>query len=75
MSPDKGLFDLGDIAALVDPSCVRWEKVNAPSVAQDLLYDFSMNNGEIRRIYEIDSEPVFRLLEAALHRIQDSAAK
>src|SRR5262249_15698899 len=22
--PKKGIFDLGDIAALVDPSCVRW---------------------------------------------------
>jgi hypothetical protein len=36
MAPNKGLFDLGDIAALVDPSIARWEKVEAPGVDHDL---------------------------------------
>ena len=72
MSPNKGLFDLGDIVALADPSAVRWEKTNAPSVMQDLRYNFERNNGEIVRIYHVENEPAFHLLENALRRIQNS---
>ena len=71
MSPKKGLFDLGDIAALVDPSVVRWEITDAPAVRQDLSYDFSRNLGQIVRIHYIEPEPTFQLLEDALERIAD----
>jgi hypothetical protein len=66
---NKGLFDLGDIAALVDRSVVRWERTDAPAVLQDLRYDFTQNNGEILRIYHVESEPTFQLLENVLRRI------
>lgn len=69
MSPKKGLFDLGDTAGLADASTVRWEKTNAPAVMQDLRYDFSRNYGEIIRIYHVENEPTFALLEAALKRL------
>jgi purine nucleosidase len=69
-SPGKGFFDLGDIAALADPSCVRWERVEAPGVDHDLRYDFARKNGEIVRIYHVETEPAFNLLEQALRRIQ-----
>lgn len=69
-SPTKGFFDLGDIAAIADPSCVRWEAVEAPGVDHDLRYDFSKKNGRIVRIYHVESEPAFNLLERALRRIQ-----
>jgi hypothetical protein len=72
MSPNKGLFDLGDVAGLADPSAVRWEKTNAPGVLQDLRYDFTRNNGEIVRIYYVENELAFHLLENALRRIRDS---
>jgi inosine-uridine nucleoside N-ribohydrolase len=68
-SPSKGFFDLGDIAAIADPSVVRWEKVNAPGVGHDLQYDFSKKHGEIVRIYHVETEPAFNLLEAALRRL------
>jgi inosine-uridine nucleoside N-ribohydrolase len=69
-SPNKGFFDLGDIAAIADPSVARWEKVNAPGVDHDLRYDFRQNHGEIVRIYHVETEPVFGLLETALRRIR-----
>lgn len=72
MSPKKGIFDLGDIAALADPSIAPWEKVDAPAVVQDLSYDFTRNNGPIVRIYYIDPARTFDLLGQALQRIQDS---
>jgi len=68
-SPRKGMFDLGDIAALVDPACVRWEATQAPAVDQDLRYDFSQKRGEIVRIYHVERDRAFDLLEEALHRV------
>jgi len=75
MSPSKGIFDLGDIAALADPTIVPWEKVDAPAVTKDLQYDFTKNNGPIMRIYYIDPARTFDLLEQALKRIQAQAAR
>jgi purine nucleosidase len=75
MSPTKGVFDLGDIAALADPAIAPWEKVDAPAVAKDLQYDFTKNNGLIIRIYYIDPARTFDLLEQALKRIQNSQTR
>lgn len=67
--PDKGVFDLGDIAALVDPKSVRWEKTKAPRVDHDLRYDFTQNYGDIVRIYHVESDRSFDLLEESLQRL------
>lgn len=47
----KGLFDLGDIAALVDPDCVAWEQTPVPGVDADLGYDFSQTFGSAVRAF------------------------
>ena len=75
MDPKKGVFDLGDIAALVDPSIAPWEKTDAPAVTQDLRYDFAKNNGPMVRIYHIDPAQTFQLLEQALKRIQSTSQR
>jgi purine nucleosidase len=69
-APEKGFFDLGDIAAFVDPNAVRWEKVKAPRVDQGLNYDHTKTCGEIVRIYHVESKPAFDLLEESLRRIR-----
>ena len=68
-SPTKGFFDLGDIAALVDSNTVRWERTAAPRVDHDLRYDFTRNHGEILRIYHVERDRTFELLEQALRRL------
>jgi len=68
-SPNKGFFDLGDIAAMADPSSVRWEIANAPAVDQDLRYDFTRNYGAIVRIYHVERDRAFDLLEDALRKL------
>jgi inosine-uridine nucleoside N-ribohydrolase len=71
LSPRKGFFDLGDIAALVDPASVRWERVRAPAVDHDLRYDFSRDHGEIVRIYHVETDQAFDLLEKALSNLME----
>jgi inosine-uridine nucleoside N-ribohydrolase len=70
MSPNKAMFDLGDATALADPSAVRWETPDAPAVLLDLRYDFTRNNGKIVRIYFVERDRAFQLLENALRRIR-----
>ena len=66
---DKGIFDLGDIAALIRPELTSWETPAAPGVQFDLSYDFSRNHGRITRIARIDREGSFVLLDEALARL------
>lgn len=69
LSPRKAMFDLGDITALVDPSAVRWERTQAPAVDYDLRYDFSRKQGEIVRIYHVERDRAFDLLEQSLRKL------
>lgn len=68
--PDKGMFDLGDIAALIDPAGTsQWESAAAPAVRFDLTYDFSRNYGPMLRLTAIDRDASFALLDRALARL------
>ena len=65
-SPTKGFFDLGDIAALVDPTLVYWEVVEAPSINWDMRYEHGKRHGKMVRIYQIDRDQTFELLYSKL---------
>ena len=61
-SPTKGFFDLGDIAALVDPAIIKSEVVDAPSVDWDYAYQHNRRHGKILRIHDIDRDRTFEML-------------
>ncbi len=67
--PDKGFYDLGDIAALVDPNLASWEVVNCPEVDWDLAYEFKDTKGSILRCYDIDRDGTFALLGRKLRTL------
>lgn len=60
-SPTKGFFDLGDIAALVNPTLVKHEVVGAPSVNWDMRYDHKKTHGKMLRLFDIDRDGTFEL--------------
>jgi len=62
MSPTKGFFDLGDIAALLDPDLACWEQTDCPEVDWDLSYHFNDTLGSILRCYHVDCRRTFQLL-------------
>ena len=62
MSSRKGFFDLGDVAALLDPSVTHWEQVECPEVNWYMDYEFKGTLGSILRCYDIDRERTFALL-------------
>jgi inosine-uridine nucleoside N-ribohydrolase len=61
-SPRKGFFDLGDVAALLDPTLVCWEETECPEVGGDLTYQFKGTLGRILRCYHGDRDRTFALL-------------
>jgi purine nucleosidase len=64
--PAKGFFDLGDIAALVDPSIASWEETKCPDVDWDLAYKFNGTKGRILRCYDINRDFTYKLLHQKL---------
>jgi purine nucleosidase len=58
----KGYFDLGDIAALIDPDIAKWEEIICPTVTTYMDYNFYKTNGTILRCYDIDRDKTFQLL-------------
>ena len=65
-NPKKGFYDLGDIAALVDPSVTKWEVVDCPEVDWDLAYKFKNTKGKILRCYDIDRDATYALFHRKL---------
>ncbi|MFO7958416.1 MAG: nucleoside hydrolase [Candidatus Brocadiia bacterium] len=65
-SPRKAFYDLGDIAFLVDPSLAYREETDAPSVDNDLRYNWQRTFGRIVRVYQIDRDGTFELLYRTL---------
>lgn len=72
--PDKGFFDLGDIAALIDPELASWEVVDCPEVNWDLAYRHRKTKGKILRCYDIDREGTMQLLYERLKAFHAHAA-
>lgn len=65
-APEKGLFDLGDIALLAQPELCEWEEVAVPTVGWDLLYDHGHTHGRMQRVYHVDRRGTFDLFTRTL---------
>ncbi|MCD6365580.1 MAG: nucleoside hydrolase [Planctomycetes bacterium] len=58
---DKGFFDVGDIAWLIDPAVCSEEVVSAPVLGLDYRFVPSDNYGKIRRVFDVKPEPAWRI--------------
>jgi inosine-uridine nucleoside N-ribohydrolase len=67
--PDKGFYDLGDIAALVDPALATWEVTDCPEVDWDLSYKFTKTKGSILRCSDINRDATFALFGTKLRTL------
>jgi inosine-uridine nucleoside N-ribohydrolase len=67
-SDRKGFFDLGDVAALLDPGLACWDETACPEVGWDLAYQFKGTLGSILRCYHVDRDRTFGLLYEKLRK-------
>jgi inosine-uridine nucleoside N-ribohydrolase len=59
--PDKGFFDLADIAWLVDPSLATADVVPAPTMDFAMFFDHSATHGHMLRVRDIAAERTWEL--------------
>jgi len=60
--PDKGYFDMGDMAVLIDPSVGTWEEIDCPTVNYYMDYNFDQTNGKVLRCTNVDRDKTFKFL-------------
>jgi inosine-uridine nucleoside N-ribohydrolase len=58
----KGIYDLGDVAFLVDPSLGEYDVTELPALARDSTFDFSRPQGRGVRVHHIDRRGALDLL-------------
>ena len=59
---DKGFFDLGDIAFLINPDICEMEVVNAPTMDNYMFFDHKQQaNGKMLRVYDIDNNATWNM--------------
>jgi purine nucleosidase len=67
----KGFFDLGDIAVLIDPEIGKWEETFCPTVTPYMDFNFYKTNGTLLRCYDIDRNKTYQLLYKRLKENYD----
>ncbi len=65
---DKGFFDVGDIAWLIDPSVCQCEVIQAPTLNRWLYFDFERTHGEILYVSQIKAQPTWELFYQTLQQ-------
>ncbi|QDU72157.1 nucleoside hydrolase [Mucisphaera calidilacus] len=65
---DKGIFDLADVAWMIDPSLCRGEVVPAPKLLRGLEFDWGQTHGSMLRVTQIDTGPTWDLFYRQLCR-------
>jgi inosine-uridine nucleoside N-ribohydrolase len=66
--PDKGIFDLADLAWMIDPTLCRVERVPAPKMLRHLFFDQTAGNGEMLRVTDINASRTWELFFDFLSR-------
>jgi len=60
-SENKGFFDLGDIAWIMQPGVCRTEVVDVPRMDWKMVFSHQGDLGKMLRVYKVDPEPVWKL--------------
>jgi hypothetical protein len=65
-SEEKGFFDVGDFAWMIDPSVCDSEVVNAPGMDWKLFFRHDGKQGQMLRVHTIQAEPAWDIFFTAM---------
>jgi hypothetical protein len=65
---DKGFFDLGDVAWMIQPACCRNTVVDVPYMDWKMAFQHKGDLGQMLRVSEISAPPVWALFFARMQR-------
>jgi len=68
-APEKGFFDLADLAWLCEPDIGEWQQISAPDFGSDTMLSFSKAHGQCLRVHQVDNR---RARELFLCRMAES---
>ena len=72
---DKGFFDMGDIAWLIDPGVCKSEVVYVPAMDPFMYFNHGVQNGKMLRVYDIDNNAAWNMLCDRLSRHKNQGAR
>jgi purine nucleosidase len=67
---DKGFFDLGDIAWMINPDLCCSEVVEVPTMDQCMFFHHTKKNGKMLRIFDIDNTGTWKMFFERLANAQ-----
>jgi len=68
MSKEKGFFDLGDVAYLINPDICKTEILPTPSMTRWMYFDHNLTFGKMLRVSDIDVKEVWRIMFERIKR-------
>lgn len=72
---NKGFFDIGDIAWLIDPTLCTNQTIDTPRLTRWLEFDFTKPNGTMLHVSSIEVERTWNLFYERLQRGTNATAK
>lgn len=68
--PNKAVFDLGDIAYLLDPSLAYSEVTDVPLIDMDFTFKWDQAFGKLRRVFQIDRDRTLGMLYKKIQKMR-----
>ncbi len=68
MRPDKGFYDMGDIAFLIEPSVCRTEIIDAPEMTRWMYFNREKKHGQILKVSDIDVDRTWQIFFERLEK-------
>ena len=72
---DKGFFDMGDFAFLLDPSTCKLEIVDAPEMTRFMYFNHNSKHGQMMRVYDVCAEKTWEIFYSGLARLLEKGAE
>lgn len=66
--PNKGFFDMADVAWMIDPTLCDQEEVPAPAMDWAMRFNHTGGNGRMLRVSHVKAEPTWELFFQAIAR-------
>jgi len=70
--PDKGFFDMGDFAFLIDPSSCIYEIVDAPEMNRFMYFEHTHKYGKMLRVFDVDAEKTWEMFYDGVKRLKEN---
>ena len=73
--PDKGFFDMGDFAYLLEPSTCQTEIVDAPVLTRYMYFNHTGEHGQMLRVFDVDVDRTWAIFYDGIASLLERGAE